>query len=108
MKKSGLCGRCGTRAVGTSGYCAPCHAEKTREYRKTHSVSEEQRLKGIARSYLNVNIRRGKVKRLPCEECGTSPAQGHHYAGYDHPLVVRWLCRHHHRLAHRQEATQAA
>lgn len=44
-------------------------------------------------------IRRGLVKRQPCEVCGSEPADGHH-EDYDRPADVRWLCRRHHRELH--------
>src|SRR5262245_57418077 len=40
------------------------------------------------------NLKRGKIKRQPCEVCG-STAQMHH-DDYSRPLEVRWLCRPHH------------
>ena len=75
-----------------------------REWRLTHPPSEAEKAKGRSRSYLNVYVRRGKVKRLPCEVCGREPAEGHHHNGYDRPLDVLWLCRVHHRARHRQAA----
>lgn len=44
-------------------------------------------------------IKRGLIERQPCEECGAEPTDGHH-DDYDRPMVVRWLCRRHHRAAH--------
>lgn len=82
------------------GYCAPCQAAYMREWRETHQPSEAEKAKGRARSYLNVYVRRGKITRLPCEVCGREPAEGHHHAGYEHPLTVTWLCRMHHRKRH--------
>ena len=70
-----------------------------REWRKTHPLKGEARLRMNARAYLHVYVKRGKVARLPCEVCGRSPAEGHH-ADYSRPLDVRWLCREHHRAAH--------
>ncbi len=98
----GLCPQCETREkMPSGGYCLRCHAARMREYRKTHKPSEEQRRKGIARSYLNVYLRRGKVVKLPCQVCGrTEHVEGHHHDGYDKPLVVTWLCRPHHRQVH--------
>ena len=43
----------------------------------------------------------GKLTRLPCEVCGKAKADGHH-TDYSKPLQVVWLCREHHRQAHRE------
>ncbi len=44
-------------------------------------------------------IRRGKMKRMPCEECGSEKSEAHH-DDYSQPLNVRWLCRNHHLAFH--------
>ena len=44
-------------------------------------------------------IKTGRLKRLPCEVCGYSPADAHH-EDYSLPLDVVWLCRYHHRILH--------
>lgn len=43
-------------------------------------------------------IRRGKVKRLPCEKCGEE-GQAHH-DDYSKPFEIRWLCKLHHDELH--------
>jgi hypothetical protein len=55
-------------------------------------------LKGKARSYLNVYVRRGKIVRGPCEVCGRTDLIHGHHEDYTKPLEVRWLCRTHHRM----------
>lgn len=45
-------------------------------------------------------INRGLIERQPCAVCGAEPADGHH-DDYDRPMLVRWLCRRHHRAEHR-------
>lgn len=71
-----------------------------REWRKNRELSDEEKFKDIARSYLNVYIKRGKVVRQPCEVCGaTENVEGHHH-DYSKPLDVRWLCRRHHKDEH--------
>jgi len=54
-----------------------------------------------AHSCLRSAIRRGLVTPQPCEECGTERAEAHH-PDYDRPMVVRWLCRRHHKAEHRK------
>lgn len=44
-------------------------------------------------------IKKGILKRLPCEICGEF-GEAHH-EDYNKPLEVRWLCRTHHMEAHR-------
>jgi hypothetical protein len=41
----------------------------------------------------------GDLKRMPCEVCQARVADAHH-DDYAQPLVVRWLCRSHHRQWH--------
>lgn len=98
-----ICSKCGKRhSRGRGGknpypasYCAACHAEYTKAKRKSwDSLNPEQKRRSNARAYANVYLRRGKLKRLPCEVCGAW-AQMHH-DDYSKPLEVRWLCRRHH------------
>lgn len=44
-------------------------------------------------------IKRGKLVRRPCEECGNPKSHGHH-EDYSKPFEVRWLCARHHRWVH--------
>jgi ribosomal protein S27AE len=44
-------------------------------------------------------IKLGWLRREPCAVCGVSSAEAHH-ADYAKPLMVRWLCRLHHRRHH--------
>jgi len=44
-------------------------------------------------------VRRGKMKKLPCEICGNPLSHGHH-DDYEYPLTVRWLCAAHHKEWH--------
>jgi hypothetical protein len=70
-----------------------------RTWRQSHPLTGEARKRQNARAYLKVYIRRGKVKRQPCEVCGRK-AEAHH-TDYSKPLEVRWLCTRHHRELHR-------
>ena len=78
---------------------------KTKHWRQMTPEENAQRLRDgqkayNARVWLCSNVRRGKIKRLPCEICGAEPAEGHH-DDYDKPLEVRWLCFRHHRELHK-------
>lgn len=55
-----------------------------------------------AQNALRSALKRGLVQATPCEVCGTQPAEAHH-PDYDRPMVVQWLCRRHHRAAHKKE-----
>src|SRR3990167_6913249 len=55
--------------------------------------------KTTARLRVRSEIKGGKLKRLPCEKCGTKPSQAHH-TDYSEPLLVMWLCRTHHQEWH--------
>jgi hypothetical protein len=73
-----------------------------RRTRPKHSeLPEPARRKANARSYANVYLRRGKLKRAPCEVCGHRKAEMHH-RDYAKPLAVRWLCRLCHLFKHRE------
>lgn len=48
-------------------------------------------------------LRRGLIRRGPCEVCGAEKTDAHHI-DYHRPLSsIVWLCRKHHRLAHLRE-----
>jgi replicase family protein/primase-like protein len=44
-------------------------------------------------------LRRGRMKRFPCEVCGHPKVHGHH-RDYAKPFDVVWLCARHHHQAH--------
>ena len=80
-------------------------------YKKTESSEKRairlayDRKKNRARNILSINKRRGKIKQLPCEICGSVDTEAHH-EDYDKPLEVRWLCFYHHRLLHKTIKSQ--
>jgi ribosomal protein S27AE len=71
-----------------------------REWRKTHPLKGEARMKMNARAYAHVYLKRGKLTRGVCETCGSAKSEMHH-EDYSKPLVVRWLCRRCHLALHR-------
>lgn len=93
-----LC-KCGNPRRVNARNCKKCHAECTRKYRKNNVMTAEARFRSNARSYLHVYIRRGKIKKLDCQVCGSPFVEGHH-KDYSKPLNVTWLCKMCHRLYH--------
>jgi hypothetical protein len=70
-----------------------------RENRPSYAqLTDEQRARNKARSYANVYLRRGKLKRQGCEVCGKKAEM--HHDDYAKPLDIRWLCRQHHLEIH--------
>lgn len=59
-----------------------------------------------ARAYAHAYLRRGKLTRKPCEDCGSLDVQMHH-TDYSKPLLVTWLCRKCHLARHRRERAAA-
>ena len=76
------------------------HPEWRKEWEKKYRAADPHRAK--ARAAVNNAIASGRLLRQPCEECGASKAEAHHYKGHqpDHYLAIRWLCRAHHKVAH--------
>lgn len=70
-----------------------------REWRKSHPMTADQRIKDSARSYAGVYKRRGKLIPQPCAVCGDLSVEMHH-PNYSEPLRVEWLCNNHHREHH--------
>lgn len=59
-------------------------------------------IKYAAITILNNAIKSGRIKRKPCEICGsTKNIQGHH-DDYAFPLSVKWLCPKHHTELHKK------
>lgn len=80
-------------------YCLGCFAAYTREWRKTYRLSDAAKLKKKARTYANIYLKRGKIKKEACKICGDK-AQMHH-PDYGKPLEIMWLCRKHHLELHK-------
>lgn len=100
------CSNCGgllePGRAGKYRYCNVCHAKHMRETRpKLSEMTEDQRKRANARAYLHVYIKRGKVKKLPCQDCGSGKSEAHH-SDYNKPLEVVWYCRDCH-LKHHNE-----
>lgn len=83
--------------------CKTCHAASMRAWRLTHALTAIQRFKDACRSYASVYLKRGKIQKLPCEQCGEENSQMHH-PDYGKPLLVVWLCRVCHLALHAESA----
>ena len=106
------CPQCGQPMQSTSRICLACRlvgmgGEDNPNYkggftayqRKRRSIArypEKQR----ARNLLTKAVRRGELKRQPCQwpGCGETKTEAHH-TDYSKPLEVVWYCRPHHRMA---------
>ena len=69
------------------------YADNTEKLRKKYPE------KFHARQTLKNAVASGKVKKLPCIECGEIKVHGHH-EDYSKPLKVTWLCQKHHSELH--------
>ena len=95
------CSKCGKRAPKGQRYCLYHHAAYMREWRKSHKLTGLARIKAISRHYAQTYVRRGKIKRQPCDVCGSKKTQIHH-ADYSKPLHITWLCKTHHLELHKK------
>jgi hypothetical protein len=80
---------------------APSISDPTRDrqkYRKTHP--DRARAEWLTRDA----IKRGELKRQPCEICSWPKNTQAHHDDYSKPLEVRWLCQKHHRWMHSKKA----
>ena len=68
--------------------------------RTPSTLAGEESLKRWAHVATASALRRGLIERQPCEVCGVEQSDAHH-DDYARPMAVRWLCRKHHKEAHR-------
>lgn len=78
-----------------SNYTREKHAEYMRKWRKKHKMSKTQKKKDNCRSYAQVYLKRGILKKKPCAFCDSLDVTMHHL-NYNKPLNIVWLCRIHH------------
>ncbi len=75
----------------------PERKAKAIEYQRQRREKNPEKYK--ATTAVGNAIRDGRLKKQPCEVCGTGKVQAHH-DDYEKPLDVRWLCRKHHLQVH--------
>ena len=99
---SELCAKCNSNNRREShSWCKKCHATSMREWRKTHPMTEAQKVKDRARSYAGVYLREGRIAKENCTSCGSKESQMHH-PDYSKPIDIVWLCRKCHLLVHKK------
>lgn len=92
--------------------CRNCNTERARKYRATpngrariyaavYRSIEKHYGKQMARMKFNQDLRKGKIKKKSCIECGNEKSEFHHNKGYENPLVGVWLCRPCHANSHK-------
>lgn len=69
--------------------------------KKTHLLSSKKYRRANphkvkSKNIVNNAIRDGKIKREPCELCGSIFNIHGHHENYTKPLEIIWLCRRHH------------
>ena len=64
--------------------------QKEKDYHAEYKSRNPDKYK--ARYILNNAIRRGTVKKEPCEKCKTTDRVTAHHDNYSQPLDVHWLC----------------
>lgn len=69
------------------------YLEKTKRYQTKFPKKLE------AQKLVNLAIKKGELKRLPCQHCGNPKSEGHH-VDYSKPLEIQWLCKKHHMKWH--------
>jgi hypothetical protein len=76
----------------------------TSEHRKSRSEANSKYIKNNRERYLAHNkakyyLRKGTLKKMPCEVCGGEKVEAHH-EDYSFPLNITWLCPKHHYARH--------
>ena len=85
------------RAAARAAY-AKTAAGKAARMRASKSYNDQNKIRRAAHVAVGNAVRDGKLKPLPCFECGTK-AEAHH-PDYSRPLDVVWLCPVHHKEVH--------
>lgn len=84
------------RPLGENHYLWSGGESNRKRYIKEYKIKFRERY--LARQKISDAIRRGKIKRQPCQICGIEKSEAHH-KDYSKPFEVIWLCRMHHRVA---------
>jgi hypothetical protein len=100
-KRGAAKGRAGLRLDGSSNPNWRGGISKDRyRYKRMYKLRHPERVR--AREIAHRALVSGKIKKQPCEICGSVRTQMHH-DDYDKPLGIRWVCIKHHREIHRNK-----
>lgn len=76
----------------------PAYLAANREHQRRYGKQHPQKRR--AHFMVNEHVRSGRLKKQPCEVCGSTTGIHGHHDDYSKPLEVRWLCSRHHADAH--------
>lgn len=82
---------------------APEHIEARRKYHDDSPESVKNKMKIQVRALTRSYIKVGRLKKQPCEICGTDKAIEAHHDDYAQPMNIRWLCKKHHEEHHHNQ-----
>lgn len=85
-------------------WCRTCQGAARISYMKSYNAQRDP-VQLAAQRAVRTAVQNGAMhKPSKCSRCRTITPQkildGHHHKGYEHPLIVVWLCRACHRLEH--------
>lgn len=105
MTNSKICSKCHEKFTlqYSSRYCRKCKNLYMRKWRKNHPLTSKQKIKANIRCHVKMKCKRGQIKKLPCEVCGSVEVHAHH-DNYNEPFAIRWLCNYHHNEWHKNNS----
>ena len=102
-KYGGRCKECQLEYANGKGIQGIMGLPVAKRRKLWNEASKRSRIKHTdhyeSRAITNTAIRKGVIKRLPCEVCGEEKSQAHH-PDYSKPLEIKWLCHLRHRAIH--------
>lgn len=75
-------------------YCKPCAIER---------LPKLEKMKIRARELAMIALKKGQIKRQPCQACGFKFDMHMHHPDYTKPLDIVWLCARCHAAEHKGE-----
>ena len=95
--------RCRERAV-RRGYAKKYKEQNLEKYKKITLIANTEwrrrnKEKRVAHDRVAKAIKSGRLRKSPCEVCGSIESETHH-PDYSRPLEVVWLCSKHHKDLH--------